>query len=97
MNRRIGISLLALCALLVLMRQSAPAVFLPPAPRLRAQITSTNTVMISWSYQAGFGLLATTNLVNWVAAPETVRSNALVNYVIVTPPAGRRFYRLVYP
>jgi hypothetical protein len=69
----------------------------PGAPALKITLTSTNTALISWpSPSPGFALQQTTNLntTNWIAAPESVTDNGAINYIIVNPPTGNRFYRL---
>jgi len=34
---------------------------------------------------------------SWTAPAETVEDNGTTKYIIVSPPAGKRFYRLNYP
>ena len=76
------------------------AVSSPGAPQLDIQLTSTNTVMISWpSPSTGFNLqqndvLTTTS---WVTPPEIVSNNGTIKFIIVDPPLGNRFYRLSKP
>lgn len=76
------------------------AIQTPGAPLLSITLTSTNTARVSWPFpSAGFSLqqnasLATTN---WTVVPQTVTNNGVFNYIIVNPPAGNRFYRLLKP
>jgi len=67
---------------------------------LSVSLTSSNTVMVSWpSPSAGFGLQQNTNLnaANWFAPAENVTDNGTIKFIIVDPPAGNRFYRLIKP
>jgi hypothetical protein len=67
------------------------------APMLSIKLTSTNTAMVYWpSPSTGFNLQVNTNLAttNWVTPAETVNNNGVINYIIVNPPSGNRFYRL---
>lgn len=71
----------------------------PGAPILGIQITGA-TVMVFWpSPSTGFNPQVNTNLAttNWVAPPETVQDNGSIKYLLVSPPAGTRFYRLRHP
>jgi hypothetical protein len=68
------------------------------APALTISITMTNTAMVSWpSPSTGWNLQQTTNLTTsaWVAAPETVNDNGTIRYIIVSPPTGNLFFRLM--
>ena len=70
----------------------------PNAPLLTIFRTSTNTALISWpSPSAGFNLQQNTNLsaAVWVSPSETVNDNGTTKFIIVNPPSGNRFYRLV--
>ena len=70
------------------------------APYLSITNTPTNTVMVYWPYPStGWSLQANTNLAttNWVSPPQTVDNNGTINYIIINPPAGHRFYRLINP
>ena len=72
----------------------------PGAPTLSILLTPTNTAMVYWPYPStGFNLQQHTNLIttNWIAATGTVTNNGVINYLIVNPPAGNRFYRLSKP
>jgi hypothetical protein len=71
----------------------------PPPPLLGIQITG-NTVMVYWpSPSTGFNPQVNTNLgtANWVTPAETVQDNGTIKYLLVSPPAGNRFYRLQHP
>ena len=72
----------------------------PGAPRLTIQLTSANAATVSWpSPSTGFILQqnADLNTANWVAAPQTVTDNGTNRFILVSPPAGNRFYRLFKP
>jgi hypothetical protein len=76
------------------------AVQTPGAPRLTIQLTSANAATVSWpSPSTGFTLQQNTDLntPNWVAAPQTVTDNDTIRFIMVSPPAGNRFYRLFKP
>ena len=76
------------------------AVQTPSAPTLRIVLTSTNTAIVCWpSPSSGFHLQMNTDLASasWTAPVETVQDNGTTKYIIVSPPAGKRFYRLNYP
>jgi hypothetical protein len=70
------------------------------APVLQIAITLTNTVLVSWpSPSAGFNLQVNPDslgTVNWSNAPAAT-DNGTIKYLIVNPPTGNRFYRLVKP
>src|SRR6266446_895868 len=69
----------------------------PGAPLLTIRLTATNTALVSWAFPStGFSLqqnasLATTN---WTAPPQSVTNNGTINFIIVNPPSGNRYYRL---
>ena len=72
----------------------------PGAPQLSITLTSTNTAVVSWAYPStGFNLQQNTNLstANWVSPSQTVTNNGTLNFIIVNPPTGNRFYRLFKP
>jgi hypothetical protein len=76
------------------------AVQTPGAPVLSILLTSTNSAMVYWpSPSTGFNLQQHTNLAttNWVAVSQTVSNNGTINFIIVNPPAGNRYYRLFKP
>ena len=73
---------------------------LATAPTLTITLTSMNTALISWpSLWADFTLHQNPDLntTNWLPPAETVDDNGTVKSVIVNPPAGNRFYRLLKP
>lgn len=70
------------------------------APLLTITLTQTNTAMVSWPYpSSGWSLQQNTNVntTNWVAASETVTNNGTINYIIVNPPTGNLYFRLMEP
>ena len=72
----------------------------PGAPVLGIALTATNTAMVYWpSPSAGFNLEVNTNLAtaNWVTNSQSVTDNGTIRYIILSPPAGNRFYRLKSP
>jgi hypothetical protein len=75
------------------------AVQTPGAPAL--SITLTNgEAMVYWpSPSVGFNLQSTTNLIApvWTTPPQTVTDNGTIKYILVNPPTGNNFYRLMYP
>ncbi len=76
------------------------AVQIPGAPTLRIFLTTTNTAVVSWpSPSTGFGLQQNSNVTTgtWVSPAETVNDNGTTKFIIVSPPAGTRFYRLNHP
>jgi hypothetical protein len=76
-----------------------PAV--PVAPSLTIGRTTTNTVVVSWpSTATGFVLQQNTNgvgSVNWSNVTTGIQNDGINQTLIVNPPAGYRFYRLVSP
>jgi beta-propeller repeat-containing protein len=70
-------------------------------PSLNVARTTTNTVALSWpSPSTGFTLQQTTNglaTVNWSNVVATPSDDGTTKTVIVDPPTGNRFYRLVHP
>jgi hypothetical protein len=72
----------------------------PGAPTLNIKLTTTNTAQVYWpSPSTGWNLQVNTNLAttNWAAPAESVTDNGTVKYIIVNPPTGNRFYRLIQP
>lgn len=70
----------------------------PGSPTLTIAFTATNTAVISWPSPAtGFALQQNTNLNNahWLAPAQSVTDDGTRKYIIVNPPAGNRFYRLI--
>ncbi len=76
------------------------AVQTPGAPALRISLTTSNTAVVSWpSPSTGWTLQQNTNLsiANWTTPSETVNDNGTNRFIVVSPPVGRRFFRLVNP
>jgi hypothetical protein len=76
------------------------AVQTPGDPLLAIRITRTNSVMVFWpSPSAGFSLQQNTNpgTTNWVAPAQSVNDDGTNRFIIVNPPAGNRYYRLIKP
>ena len=77
------------------------AVQAPGSPLLSIARTSTNTVAVSWSSpSAGFVLRVNTNginTVNWSNVVTAPLDDGSFKTVIVNPPTGNRFYRLIRP
>jgi hypothetical protein len=76
------------------------AVQTPGAFTLSIALTSTNTAQVYWpSPSTGWNLQQNTNLstTNWLSPLETVTDNGTVKYIIVNPPTGNSFYRLMHP
>ncbi len=70
------------------------------APLLKIVRTSTNAVMISWpSPSTGFSLQQNTSLetANWTTPTETITDDGTNKFIIVSPPVGNRFFRLISP
>lgn len=68
------------------------------APLLTIYHTSTNTVVVSWpSPSTGFNLQQNSDLTtsNWTTPPQTVADNGTTKSIVINPPLGNRFYRLV--
>jgi hypothetical protein len=70
------------------------------APALTIFRTTTNTAVVLWSSPStGFGLQQNTNglgSVNW-SNVTAISDNGTNRFIIVDPPTGNRFYRLVKP
>ena len=76
------------------------AVQTPGAPLLRIALTTTNSALVSWAFPStGFSLQQNASLTttNWIAPPQSVTNNGTINFIIVNPPSGNRFYRLFKP
>ncbi len=75
------------------------AVQTPGAPLL--SILATNgMIMISWpSSSASFNLQVNADLTstNWTSPSQTVQTNGANLFILVNPPSGNRFFRLVKP
>lgn len=73
------------------------AVQTPGAPLLTITRTATNSVVVSWPYPStGFSLQQNPDLrtTSWSAPPQTVNTNATINWIVVNPPQGNLYYRL---
>ena len=77
------------------------AVQTPGAPLLSSARTTTNTVAVFWpSPSAGFVLQENTNSfgsVSWSNIVSTPADDGTTKTIIVNPPVGNRFYRLIRP
>lgn len=72
----------------------------PGSPTLKISLTATNTAIVYWpSPSTGFSLQQNSSLgtTNWVAVSEAVTDNGTNRFIIVNPPSGNRFYRLIKP
>jgi hypothetical protein len=72
----------------------------PGAPRLRIYQTATNTVVAAWpSPSTGWILQQNTNLptADWAAPIEPIQDDGTERFIIINPPSGQRFYRLLKP
>jgi len=71
------------------------------APVLTVQLTTTNTVAISWpSPSTDFVLQENTNGIataNWSNVTATIQDNGTTKTFVVNPPTGNGFYRLFHP
>jgi hypothetical protein len=69
-------------------------------PALTVSLVPSNTVLVSWpSPSTGFNLQQSTNLTpaNWITPSEIINDNGTNRYILVHPPTGNQFYRLVKP
>ena len=74
------------------------AIQTPGAPILTITKTATNTVVVSWpSPSTGYNIQqsATVASPGWGAVPQTVDDNGTVKSIVVNPPAGNLYYRLI--
>jgi hypothetical protein len=70
------------------------------SPLLRVEKTTTNTVVVAWPFPStGFSLEqnALPNTGGWATVTNGVSQVGSENQVIVSPPAGNRFFRLKSP
>jgi hypothetical protein len=70
----------------------------PGAPLLTITHTTTNTVIVSWpSTATGFNLQTNATLAtpSWGASTVTPSDDGSNKFIIVNPPPGNRFFRLV--
>jgi hypothetical protein len=73
------------------------AIQTPGSPLLRVERTATNTVVVAWPFPStGFGLEQNSlpHVGGWTAVTNAVSQVASENQVIISPPAGNRFFRL---
>jgi hypothetical protein len=76
------------------------AVQTPGAPLLRVFLTTSNTVVVAWpAPSTGFSLQQESDLKtpNWGPVTNVVSPVGSENQVIISPPAGNRFFRLKNP
>jgi hypothetical protein len=73
--------------------------WLPPtAPQLSISLTSANTALISWpAAWTGFELQQNSDpdTATWITVAEAMEDDGTNKFVIINPPTGRSFYRLV--
>jgi hypothetical protein len=72
----------------------------PGVPTLTISLTPTNTTAIFWAWPStGWSLQENSNLgsTNWAAASEVTAHDSMNNFILVSPPTGNRFYRLIRP
>jgi hypothetical protein len=70
------------------------------SPLLTITLTSTNTAVVSWpSPSTGFVLEQNAALekTNWGSPSETIQDDGIRKSIVVSPPAGNRFFRLIKP
>jgi hypothetical protein len=76
------------------------AVQTPGAPVLHIFLTGTNTAVVAWpAPSTGYVLQQNTNLVStaWSGVTNSVNVVGSENQVIISPPAGNRYFRLFHP
>ena len=69
-------------------------------PLLTLSRTPTNTIVVSWpSAATGFRLQQNNdlNIPAWITPSESVADNGVNKFIVVSPPAGNRWYRLINP
>ena len=72
----------------------------PGAPLLSIRYTTTNTALVSWqSPSTGFNLQFATDLAlsNWVNSATSPSDDGTNRFLIVNPPTGNGFFRLLKP
>jgi hypothetical protein len=73
----------------------------PSAPLLAIQLTTPDTVTVSWpSPSTGFVLQQNTNgvsSVNWSNITTGIQNDGTTKTLVINPASGARFYRLVIP
>ena len=71
------------------------------APLLSIFRTATNTVLVSWPSPSPEWTLQqntnSVNSVNWSNVTATIQDDGTTRTLIVNPPTGNRFYRLIKP
>jgi hypothetical protein len=76
------------------------AIQTPGAPLLCVSLTATNTAVVSWpSPSTGFHLQENpiAGSTNWTAVVQAPADDGTTRWVVVSPAAGNRFYRLKNP
>lgn len=69
-------------------------------PTLKIRLTTTNTLAVFWpALAAGYTLQQNSNAtgLNWSAVSTPSTDDGTNRTVIINPPLGSRFYRLIYP
>ncbi len=72
----------------------------PGAPLLSIRYTTTNTAVVSWpSPSTGFNLQFATDLTlsNWINSATSPSDDGTNRFLIVNPPTGNGFFRLLRP
>jgi len=72
----------------------------PAPPSLAVSLTSSNTAVVSWpSAFTNWNLQQSTNLAdtNWDIPPENANDDGTNKFIVVDPPVGERFFRLITP
>lgn len=72
---------------------------LQPGPTLKILLTTTNAAIVSWPYPStGWTLQQDTGFDGtiWATPPETVDNDGTNNFIIISPPSGVDFYRLIW-
>ena len=75
------------------------AIQVPGSPLLRVVLSSTNTVVVAWpSPSTGFSLQQNpaVGTTNWSGVTNNVLVVGSENQVIIAPPVGNRFFRLIH-
>jgi hypothetical protein len=76
------------------------AVQTPGAPTLRIFLTTTNTAVLAWlAPSTGWTLQSNTNLATtiWAGVTNAVNVVGSENQVVISPPAGNKYFRLSNP
>ena len=76
------------------------AVQTPGAPALRIFLTTTNTAVVAWAAPStGWNLKSTPSLAgtNWISVTNLTTVVGSENQVVISPPAGNRYFRLSNP